>query len=761
VTMVRGNRIRSTYQRKILDWLADGGGTVTEVSRELRIRIPHVSSALRKLRESGDVVRDDTKKRGSKYRLTSTGIGRLESDSLSRLLDLVTWPPPPNAAGIVLARDGPMLLLGYVSNPLGPLLGLPSQPMDGDLGTLDSSNGNQGESESWVWAVQRNQSTVWWDLETMRKSNPPEEASPMTLSAWMERPKLMGIVRAKLIGKYDSWPLSVGSWFRQLQPGYWPKLPEILTDGDITIGRAGNTGPLVKPRGGIHARLGKRSDRSLLLNFLAPNSLTIADSDLLSKSKIPLPKSILRFWLQSIHPRLNKKSIQAKYERLLTDVENFSSNALTRKLLNDFPGRNWTDSHSGILDTSSVSKRGAEAILSYAMETSDVTINLDWRWGQSTELISRFSDDNRCGLLIEESGSSNLSFILSASSELGKYSLEMPGRLHLPISVNTNSVVPKDWALPKNPQDVVRGNSSRVSDADDEYDAMWKACELVDGDDVWADRHEGKYPLAAWIATTKESHASRWRRIGQRIDPVWAKLADLNSFDDSDLSDLALFDDYAMDILIDRVRENPMKVISSEIKNSAVATAILLSNAWIREEIDVIDRWLENPLRVSEVMRVNWDLEGIDRLVSACPHHKMLFENQNITDRISMLAIMEDVHYSLWENNSVDWLLVCLSSTTGRAAMASLEIPWPIILQNKNLKSEELKMVHHMPEGEGRLSLLDVIEGLESAEANRPPKMGLTHPMAGWLFHENIPLPPLENSHNKEIHIALHRRFQQ
>ena len=139
----------------------------------------------------------------------------------------------------------------------------------------------------------------------------------------------------------------------------------------------------------------------------------------------------------------------------------------------------------------------------------------------------------------------------------------------------------------------------------------------------------------------------------------------------------------------------------------------------------------------------------------------MLFENQNITDRISMLAIMEDVHYSLWENNSVDWLLVCLGSTTGRAAMASLEIPWPIILQNKNLKSEELKMVHHMPEGEGRLSLLDVIEGLESAEANRPPKMGLTHPMAGWLFHENVPLPPLENSHNKEIHIALHRRFQQ
>mgnify|MGYP001319811656 CR=1 FL=1 len=96
--MVRSNRIRSTYQRRVLDWLADGGGTVTEVSQALSIRVPHASAALKQLRESGDVVRDDASLRGSRYRLSSQGLNRLEGDGLARLNELVRWPPPPGAA---------------------------------------------------------------------------------------------------------------------------------------------------------------------------------------------------------------------------------------------------------------------------------------------------------------------------------------------------------------------------------------------------------------------------------------------------------------------------------------------------------------------------------------------------------------------------------------------------------------------------------------------------------------------------------------
>ena len=141
--MVRSVRIRSNYQRRILDWLSDGGGTVTEVSENLGILVPHVSATLKKLRETGDVVRDDQNLRGSKYRISSKGLDRIESDNIRRLVELVQWPPPPGAAGIVLSRDGPMLILGYVTKPHGPLLGLPSRPMDEEIGTIQNSTGNE------------------------------------------------------------------------------------------------------------------------------------------------------------------------------------------------------------------------------------------------------------------------------------------------------------------------------------------------------------------------------------------------------------------------------------------------------------------------------------------------------------------------------------------------------------------------------------------------------------------------------------------
>ena len=287
VTMVHGTRIRSTYQRRILDWLADGGGTVTEVSQALALRVPHTSAALKKLRDSGYVVRDDQNLRGSRYRLTSQGVARLESDGLARMGELVRWPPPPGAAGIVLAREGSMLLLGYASKTAGPLLGLPERPMNEESGVVEYSSGNGGESGTWRWAVQRGEGPVWWELDSKRRAQAPNEPSPMTLTAWMERPKVMGIVRARILDESKPWPLGVGSWFSALPDGLWPELPPALRDGDLIIGRAGNSGPQVRPRGGVHARLGRRVDRSQIIRTTSANAFTIADGDLLSKDQSP------------------------------------------------------------------------------------------------------------------------------------------------------------------------------------------------------------------------------------------------------------------------------------------------------------------------------------------------------------------------------------------------------------------------------------------------------------------------------------------
>ena len=135
-------------------------------------------------------------------------------------------------------------------------MGIPERPMDEESGVLIDSNGNEGESNNWRWAVQRGDGPVWWDIETMRKSSAPDEPSPMTLNAWMERPKVIGIVRARLLDEDKS----LATRRRQLvfSTTVWilARLPQALRDGEVSIGQAGNSGPPVSsPRGGIHAVL--------------------------------------------------------------------------------------------------------------------------------------------------------------------------------------------------------------------------------------------------------------------------------------------------------------------------------------------------------------------------------------------------------------------------------------------------------------------------------------------------------------------------
>jgi hypothetical protein len=336
----------------------------------------------------------------------------------------------------------------------------------------------------------------------------------------------------------------------------------------------------------------------------------------------------------------------------------------------------------------------------------------------------------------------------------------MPGRLHLPISVDSDISVPNGWNPPSNPSELVRGNSSTAKNSDNQIEAVWQACRLAIGDETWADRHEKRFPLASWIATPKAGQSARWRRIGENLNPIWAKLANLDEFDTITLADLALVDRDALIILMERIRNNPLSIISLDTNHPAIATVILLSPEWIEDSRDVSESWLSNPLEVSDVLRKNWNEPKIERLVRACPHHSKLL-NQDNFEREEALAIMEDVHHSLWKKHSTSWLQLCMSSTLGRSALSLLDLPWAAILFEQDLKSEDLVLVHHMPEGIGTDSLEDVVEALNAAEEGRPPVSGKSHPLAGWLFQKQMPEPPLTTDFNQEIHLALHRRFQQ
>ena len=758
VTMATPKRIRSNYQRKVLDWLSDGGGTVSDVARALNLRMPHASSALKKLRESGDVVRDEENIRGSFYRVTSQGISRIESDELHRLLTSVEWPPPPGAAGIVLSRDDSMLLLGYASQPAGPLLGLPDKPIVIENEGVKISSGKEGAGRHWVWAVQRNEEPTWWDIETRRKTDAPDKTSSQTLSAWMERPKVIGIVKARLLDNSDSWPLGVGSWFEEMPAGYWPDLPKVLTEGELSIGKAGNSGPKVSPRGPIQARIGKRTDKSALLESLPTNTLKIVDAAIAGVESQPLPYEILRHWLKLVHPRLNEKNLNSRFVKLKKELGKIS-NSNTRKVLNDFPGKEWTESNSNFLDTTSITSRGAIAIVEYALKEYDSPIALDWRWAADDVLLKRFVNDTKGKLLICDNTITQARFILTPLKEDGKFELNTTNRLRIPISMGAKISAPYDWVAPKSPNELVRGSNLTAKDVDDEKDALWQAVSLSSGDDKWADKHESRFPLAAWIASSRDSHRSRWRRIGHMLNPEWASLADNSAFDDEDISELAILQNDALNELINRIRNNPLIIRSLDTDNPAVATAILLSEEWLDGEYDVVDTWVNQPIRSDEVLKKNWNTTNISKLVEVSRHHKLLLNNEPLS-RSDMLAIMEDVNYSLWAHKAKNWLVSCLASNVGRTALSTLDLPWPVILYRSDVTSEDLNLVYHMPDGIGTDSLLDSIEGLQAFENGKTPPIGRTHPYAGWLFQEKIPTIPLECDSNLEIHIALHRRIQ-
>jgi len=133
--------------------------------------------------------------------------------------------------------------------------------------------------------------------------------------------------------------------------------------------------------------------------------------------------------------------------------------------------------------------------------------------------------------------------------------------------------------------------------------------------------------------------------------------------------------------------------------------------------------------------------------------------NNSSLERNEIIGIMEGVHYSLWIDKSLEWLRMLLSSVMGRSILTSLELPWPIILSDLPISSENLHLVHHLDEGPGRDSLLDVYEALVAREERIIPPYGRTHPLSGWLFQPTVPLPPVELVGNFEIHLELYRRF--
>ena len=136
------SRIRSGYQRRILDELLDGPATVTALAARLSLATSHTSSTLRTLRQQGLVTRDEREGvRGAPHHLSPQGLIRLQEDALERLRD-ATRASRPEGTNVLLTRDGPLVVLAYGERIPSDLIWLPPRRLSVEGAPLLSSSGN-------------------------------------------------------------------------------------------------------------------------------------------------------------------------------------------------------------------------------------------------------------------------------------------------------------------------------------------------------------------------------------------------------------------------------------------------------------------------------------------------------------------------------------------------------------------------------------------------------------------------------------------
>ena len=82
-------KIRSKHRRRILSLLSDGEATVSLLSSESGLRMPHVSAEISRMRVEGLVTSDlPPGSRGGRIRLTEDGWRALEDDEWSKVIEL-------------------------------------------------------------------------------------------------------------------------------------------------------------------------------------------------------------------------------------------------------------------------------------------------------------------------------------------------------------------------------------------------------------------------------------------------------------------------------------------------------------------------------------------------------------------------------------------------------------------------------------------------------------------------------------------------
>ena len=765
--------IRSRYQRRILDWLLDGGGTVSQASTALGIAMPHASLAMRNLREAGEVQRDDGASiRGAVHRLTETGAQRLLMDLVQRLKKYTRQIPSEKNA-VVLSSDGTSIVLGILQTPESRLFQLPKRTE-----LLQSNDGRISTGkEGGLWAVQRGEKIHWFDLEHFESTSPPPELQEGTLTAWTNRDECVGVLRLRLLEQFEAWNVPDGAWIElhiRSETG-----PSQLRLGEHSIGLVQGTSYQVSPERGLYAHLPSAVDRNLLVSSLGDRAQLMTESIAYAQDR-DLPVDIVSTWMRRRHPRLSNVKRNARVrslKRWLLSGRGQQPNLhLRRSLLADFGDRSWSD-HSKAVDVillEGVSQNGAACIIEWLLESTSLDCIVEWPWAGANEqhLLDRLLASGRCRALITSRGEpldlSSKTSTLQGTPQLAIVSYRLHNLLELDIQLDRSNVRTEPETsrqlLPNNAAELLDwhgsgGMNERTlsdhSDEESQYIALVrKAMRMYpNGDSTFSNSIERTNPLASWIASPVSERDSRWQRLHAVLPDGWVDLLDPHSMDiQSMIKGMARtsseWKKRALSVLIMRLsNENSLlldvgKMLDDPSSNSIAAHSIIAASPYFDEEIETLlskasSIWLDAPYRPEDVLAVLFppSLESTDERTrlfeqylkagQVHPRGSVLWAWSNAVIRMrdgvplsldlirSCMNVLPSQWWSAW---AFDWLGLQLSTSSGREWLATHPLSWPSLLARP--KGEQVGLpgvaeIHSgfVPNQELMINLLMVPEG--------------------------------------------------
>ena len=773
-----GERIRSGHQRRVLNWLLDGGGTVSEIAESLELRMPHASLALRQLRERNEVSRDEQGSiRGAIHRLNEAGRRRLTQDAVARARSLITQIPT-QADAVVLSQDGPHLLLGYVKNPNSRLLPLPHRGISNQSDVQPFSNGRKGGR----WAVQRDEAIRWYSLSDFEPTNPPAQQSMRgTLGDWSGEIDRIGIVHATLLDSSREWLLSPGTWYIESETP--PQLPDSLLQGKHMLGTASGTAIQLSPQIGVHAHLTLQVNRTMAMNALRKNAFVFEERPQQTSTR-HLPYGVLFYWLRMRHPRLSQEKIVQKQENLrafLSKGISAPSIAVQRQLLADFGVIEWKDGDTlSNFNLSGISNAGAIALFEWYFQKTTAECVVEWPYAvdENQRILERILSSGRCRILITSSGDytplASATSVLRTRNKLLEADIRLGRGKNIPLTLlqssdsvsqqNVHEEIPatalellESW---KGEEGFAREIFTEVEQDVERQKKIWFALSnYPHGDESWANLNESAYPLAAWIATPLEHRTSRWIRLRTILPTGWADLLPIEKCETATLiSAMPKGSSYWSIEALEKVRQRFTKNIESIVRYDYffddeslgpwMSTAVLLSTSQLPEEFNPMllracSLWVDAPRLSEQVLESLFPLgmplsNYVEECLIKCKVAAKVHPNDSVfylwgallkaMETNEPLApdflrrIMSKLPCSWWRAWASEWLQIQLSSTSGRRWLAKNPLPWPAMLTRPSGERGGLP-AWPISYPSGRLSLDDVLHILLIEDGEGKPAL--------------------------------------